>query len=455
MDLRFDAREGKNLLKLALPILLGGIANVGMGFADSVMAGQVSAEDLAGISLAVSVIILLVIPATGIMMAVTPIIAGDHGAGDLKSIPGHFYQLFYLGLVLSVITLAFVLLARWSIGLFELADRVREVAQGYLGWAVLGIPFVFGFNCLRSLTEGVSCTRLTMIVSFVGLGANVVFNYIFIYGKFGIPAMGGVGCAIATVLVQTIMFFAMIIVIRLTRSLRQIPVFTRPPFPDPAVIRHYLKIGLPIVLAMFFEIGLFSFFAFVTIRMGTVAMAANQIFFNYMTLIYILPMSLSQVVSIRVGYYIGQKNATRAQLAASTALITGLVLAVSVAVLSYIFKTGITKLYSSDDEVISLVSSAFLCVCVYQLGDYCQTIGIGILRGLQDNKIITYASIIVYWLIAVPAGLTLAFTSVLWGPHDFAGLWMGLSVSLYVLGVTYLFRVNYSMEKLKKHCRNT
>ncbi len=450
MDLKFNAQEAKHILKLAFPILLGGIANVGMGFADSVMAGQVSAEDLAGISLAVSIVILFVLPTTGIMMAVTPIIAKDHGARDFQAIPKHFYQLLYVGIALSLITILIMIIARSLIPFFDLEERVKEVAQGYLGFALIGIPFVYGFNCLRSLTEGVSYTRLTMIVSFVGLAANVIFNYIFIYGKFGAPALGGIGCAVATSLVQIMMFITMILAIKWAKALKIVKIFIIPPSLDKTIIKHYLKIGSPIVVAMFFEVGLFSFFAFVTVKMGTTAMAANQIFFNYMTLLYILPMSLGQVISIRVGYTLGQGKINKAKLAASTTIIIGLALAVIIAILSYIFKENIANLYSSDTAVIELVSSAFICVCVYQLGDYCQTIGIGILRGLQDNKIITYASIIVYWLIAVPVGLALAFTSILWGPHDFAGLWMGLSLSLNILGVIYTYRVNYTMTQLSK-----
>lgn len=450
MNLKFDALEAKKLIKLAIPIFLGGIANVGMGFADSVMAGQVSAEDLAGISLAVSIIILLILPASGVMMAVTPVISKDHGASDYQSIPNHFYQLFYIGIILSIITMLIMLVTKQVIPLFNLSPKVQQVSQDYILVSLIGIPFLFGFNCLRSLTEGVSYTKITMIVSFIGLAFNVVLNYIFIYGKFGSPALGGVGCAVATATVQILMFVVMLLIIKKAKALKKINIFIKPPSIDMTIIKHYIKIGIPIIIAVFFEVGLFSFFSFVTVSMGTAAMAANQIFFNYMTLLYILPMSLSQVVSIRIGYSLGQKNIAQTKVIASTTLIIGIAMALVVAILSYIYKTEICHLYSNDDEVITIVSSAFICVCVYQLGDYCQTIGIGILRGLQDNKIITYASIIVYWLIAVPLGLALAFTIFMWGPHNFAGLWMGLCVALYILGVVYLYRVNFTISKLEK-----
>ena len=447
MNLTYSRQEAGRLLRLSSPILFGSLAHTGMAFTDTVMAGRVGASELAGLSLAVSVYLLVIIPLSSLMMAVTPIIAADHGAGKPDRIRFHFYQLLYASVVATVIAAVAILSATMVFPYLDLESRVETVATDYLLIICPGLPFLFAFNSFRTLTDGISNTVVTMICCISGLLFNIVLNYIFIYGKFGMPALGGTGCAVATVTVQMLMLSVQLLLIRRISYLKLCRIFSRPPKISMTVLKRYAGLSLPLGLAVFFEIGIFSFFAFVVTAMGTNAMAANQIFFNYMSVLYMIPMSLSNAVSIRVGYTVGANEYEKTRVTVTTCLILGLIASVLTGLASFLLRDGIIGMYTDDQEVFELLRDAFICVSVYQVGDYCQTIGIGILRGLLKTRIITIMSVVAYWFFAVPAGLLLCFKNILWGPHGFTGLCIALSVSLYILAIAYLLRIEISFRK--------
>ena len=444
----FDLKESKKIIKLAFPIFLGSIAAMGMAFTDTVMAGHFSAQDLAGIALATTFIITLTIAGSGFILAITPTISADHGASNYKKIHKDFYQIIFICLGLSIVTIILLALSTHLYSLFNIEERVYEVAYKYTLISLIGIPAFYIFNGIRALTEGMSYTKLTMHVSFIALILNVIFNYIFMYGKLGFPAMGGIGSAVATVFVQILMVISQLLLIKYIDHFKQLDLALKKFTFDYHVIKAFLKIGFPIALAQFFEIMFFTFLGIMVTYMGTIMIAANQIYFNLMSIIYMLPFSLSQVVSIRIGFSQGAHNPKQTLRSITTCYIMGFILSIISAVGSFLCRDYVGALYTNDPEVIAIVTGSFAIISWYQLADFCQIIGIGVLRGMQDNKIISYASIIVYWLIGIPISLILGFTNWLGGSYGFSGLWFGLCASLYILAMIYSTKVFLNIKKL-------
>ena len=442
MDLILDRKEAGRLMSLAAPILLGSLATTGMAFTDTVMAGRYSSDDLAGLSLATALYLLILLPLLCLMTAVTPVISSHRGAGD----PGRIQEtMTQLGRAAALTALAAVLLClagSTAAGLLDLEPRVVDVARDYTRIIALGIPFAFAFGWIRALTDGLGNTVITMICCTAGLVCNVGLNYVFIYGHLGLPALGGKGCAVATDLVQILMFLLQILLVRRMAAVRAHRLLSPHPHPDPALIMRYFRLAFPLGLAVFFEVGIFSLFSVLASFMGSQAMAANQILFNFMSVVYMLPMSLSHAASIRTGFHLGAGSFRGMELTVGATLITGMILALALGILSYLFRWEIISFYTGDPQVRELLTDAFICVAVYQIGDYCQTAGTGILRGIQDTAVISVASVGVYWLFTVPCGLVLCFTSLLGGPYGFYGLWVALCISLYMLALIYLKRVS-------------
>ena len=446
----FDFAELRKIARLALPIFLGSMASMGMAFTDTVMAGHLSAADLAGIALACTFIFTLTISGSGFALATTPVISADHGSRNYKLLLEHFYQIVFIAFGLSFATVTLLALSSLLLPFFELEPKVYRTALEYLLISLLGIPGYFVFHALRTLTEGMSYTRLTMYVSFIALFINAGLNYIFMYGKLGMPAMGGSGSAVSTVMVQTFMALFQWYRIRRISYFSMLQFRLRDFRPDFAVIGKFVRLGFRIATALFFEVAFFTFMGLVVTFMGTSMIAANQIYYNLMSIIYMLPFALSQVVAIRIGFTRGENNLDKTFRAIVTCYTAGLVLALATAVTTYLCRNYVGALYTDDPEVIAIVSGSFVIISLYQLADFCQINGIGILRGFQDNRIITVASVCVYWLIGLPVSLILCFTDWLGGPYEFRGLWSGLCVSLYVLAVIYTVRVASDMRRIKK-----
>lgn len=142
---------------------------------------------------------------------------------------------------------------------------------------------------------------------------NIPVNYIFIYGHFGMPELGGVGCGVATAAVYWVMFLAMVSYIKRARSMRDIRNEKGTAKPDPAVMKRLIQLGLPIALALFFEVTLFAVVALLVSPLGIVDVAGHQIALNFSSLMFVLPMSLAAAVTIRVGYRLGQGSTLDAQ----------------------------------------------------------------------------------------------------------------------------------------------
>ena len=155
-----------------------------------------------------------------------------------------------------------------------------------------------------------------MVMGFIGLLVNIPVNYIFIYGHFGMPELGGVGCGVATAAVYWVMFLAMVSYIKRARSMRDIRNEKGTAKPDPAVMKRLIQLGLPIALALFFEVTLFAVVALLVSPLGIVDVAGHQIALNFSSLMFVLPMSLAAAVTIRVGYRLGQGSTLDAQTAA-------------------------------------------------------------------------------------------------------------------------------------------
>lgn len=450
----FELQELKKIYRLAVPVFLGSMASMGMAFTDTAMAGHISAQDLAGIALSCTFIVTLTIAGSGFTLAATPTISADHGAGDYERIHLHFYQIIFICLGLSLFTVLALALSTLLLPLFNLEPRVYDVALKYTLISLIGIPCYYIFHGIRALTEGMSYTKLTMYVSFIALFINAGLNYIFMYGKLGFPAMGGTGSAVATVVVQFLMVAVQCILMKHISYFKDLHFSWRSFRPDFGVMKKFLKIGFPIAFALFFEVAFFTFMGIVVTFMGTSMIAANQIYYNLMSIIYMLPFSLSQVVSIRIGYARGLKDWNMTMSAIVTCYVTGFVLAIISAVSTFLCRDYVGALYTDDPEVIAIVSGSFAIISLYQLADFCQINGIGVLRGFQDNRIITAASIVVYWLIGLPCSLCLCFTDWLGGPYQFAGLWSGLCISLYILAVIYTAKVVIDLKKLQPGSRN-
>ncbi|HBI11320.1 MdtK family multidrug efflux MATE transporter [Franconibacter pulveris] len=436
--------EARQLLALAIPVILAQIAQTAMGFVDTVMAGGYSATDMAAVAIGTSIWLPAILFGHGLLLALTPTIAQLNGSGRRDRIAHQVRQGFWLAGMVSVL----VMVVLWNAGyiihaMHNIDPQLADKAVGYLRALLWGAPGYLCFQVARNQCEGLARTKPGMVIGFIGLLVNIPVNYIFIYGHYGMPELGGVGCGVATAAVYWVMFASMLLYVKRAHAMRDIQHAQHFGKPDWAVIKRLTQLGLPIALALFFEVTLFAVVALLVSPLGIVDVAGHQIALNFSSLMFVLPMSLAAAVTIRVGYRLGQGSTLDAQTSAWTGIAVGVCMAVVTAIFTVVMRKHIALLYNDNPQVVALASFLMLLAAVYQISDSIQVIGSGVLRGYKDTRSIFFITFIAYWVLGLPSGYVLALTDLVVEPMGPAGFWTGFIIGLTSAAIMMLWRMRY------------
>jgi MATE family multidrug resistance protein len=441
--------HAKSLLKLAYPILIAQLIQNLMGFVDIVMAGRVSSIDMAAVAVANSIWLPLILTVYGLTMALAVIISQLAGAKDYLSISKQTYQTAWIALTLGILIIGlYYLLAPMIYSRVELEDDLKPLLFDYLRYIVWGAPGYCLYLVLRNFSEGLSYTKPTMVISIIGLIINIPANYIFIYGEFGAPALGGAGCGIATAIVYWTMFISMLIYTYKSKILRKVSLFDKFYWPDLTEIKNILFLGIPIALSLLFEVSLFAVVAIILVPFGAEIIASHQIALNFSGLIFMVPLSLAMATTIKVGNAIGHNNHQKAKDYSLHAILLGLLLALFTAILTLLFRIPIVSIYTTELPVIKIAANIMLLATIYQFSDAVQVVSAGALRGYKDTKFILYITFVSYWLIGLTIGLVLGVTD--WvvpkmGPY---GFWIGFIVGLTTAAILLAWRLKVIQRRL-------
>lgn len=435
--------EAKSIIKLGIPVFIAQLAQTSMGFVDTVMAGGVSATDMAAVAVATSVWLPSILFGIGILLAMVPIIAQLNGSGRQAKIPFQVQQGVYMALILSVPIGLILYNAGHIVNYMDVEAALAEKTIGYLYAVILAVPAFLLFQVLRNLAEGMSLTIPAMVIGFIGLAANVPLNWIFVYGKFGAPELGAVGCGVATTIVYWLMLVSMFIYIKLSKRLQRIDAFAQFEKPDFPGLWRIFKMGLPVAAALFFEVTMFAVVALLIAPLGSTVVAAHQIAINFSSMIFMLPMSLGTAVSIRVSHQLGEKSTEGAARAVKLGILIGLGTAVITAALTVIFREPIIHLYNSNPEVVAIAANLMLLAAVYQCTDAIQVVAAGALRGYKDMRAIFERTFIAYWVLGVPTGYILGMTDWIVAPMGAYGFWVGIIIGLTSAAIMLGMRLHW------------
>jgi len=432
--------EAKALLLLSVPIVISQLAQMGMNFTDTIMAGRHSETSLAGVAIGSSFWVPGFLFLVGVLMAITPMVAQAWGAHNTKDIKHTIQQGFLLAIALGL-SMMFVL--QLLVNVFDLMDmeaQTRTQAKGYLFAVSFGLPALAFFQTLRGLNEGVHITRSFMYVSLIALVINIPLNYIFIYGKFGLPELGGAGCGWATAIVLWLELFLMLFISLKNRILSKIGWQHHWSRLDLQKIIEILKLGIPIGVALLIESSMFALIALFLAKLGSTVVAGHQVAMSFISTLFMVPLSLSLALTIRCGFHIGQGNPQSARYIGLMGLALTLVTAALFSLLITLSSENIAALYSTNPMVKSLAVELLFLAAIFQFSDAVQVTAAGILRGYKDTRFAFYTVLIAYWVVGLPLGYSLALTS-FWGKEYGAqGFWIGLIAGLGVASVSLALR---------------
>ncbi|ATZ94867.1 MATE family efflux transporter [Dickeya fangzhongdai] len=436
--------EARHLLALAIPVIIAQVSQTSMGVVDTIMAGSYSATDMAAVAVGTSIWLPVILFGHGLLMALTPVVANLNGSGRRDRIAHQTQQAFLLAAAISILTMFVLYQGKYAINLMhDGAPELADKAVKYLHALLWGAPGYLFYQVFRSQCEGLSKTKPGMVIGFIGLLINIPINYVFIHGKLGMPELGGVGCGVATASVYWMMMLMIAAYSRHAYWLKDIRQFKTQLKPDWAVLKRMSGMGLPIALALLFEVTLFAIVALLVLPLGVVDVAGHQIALNFSSLMFVLPLSVGVAATIRVGHRLGEGSAEAARVAARTGIATGVLLAMCTAIFTITLREPIAMLYNKNPDVVAMASHLMLLAAVYQISDAVQTIGSGVLRGYKDTRSIFFITFIAYWILGLPSGYTLALTDILVPRMGPAGFWWGFIIGLTSSATMMVLRIRW------------
>lgn len=437
------------LLKILWPIMVTQVSLYAMNLVDTMMSGRVGTDDLAGVAIGSSLWMPVFTGINGILLAVTTIVAQLVGSGRRDKISESVTQAMYLSMVLAVaVVISGIFLLEPLLSVMNLADPVTHISYHYLIGLSFGIAPLFLASVLRNFFDGQGYTRITMVIFVLAVPFNILLNYGFIFGNFGLPALGGIGAGYATALTYWIILFFSIWMTFKLEVIRHYQIFVKWMKPSWKTWKEQLSIGIPIGLSIFFESSIFSVVTLlVGIMFSTVTIAAHQIALSFTSLIFMIPLSISMGLTIVVGFSVGGGKIQAAKQYGRIGVWGGIGFLAVGAVFLYFFREQIAYLYTDDRDVVMMAGQFFIIAIVYQLSDAAQAGLQGVLRGYKDVKVPFITAFTSYWIIGIPAGYYLsAFTRL--GPF---GLWVGITLGLTCAAIGFYVRLQIVQRRAEMH----
>ncbi len=437
--------ESQSLITLALPIMLAQIATVGVGAVDTAMAGAAGKDDLTAVALGSAVFNTLFITFLGVMASLNPIISQLHGAGKTEEVGETGRQGLWFGLSMGLIGMIFILLMiQPAQAYLTMSERIENMLGDYLFYAALGLPAAMLHRALHAYASSLNRPKPIMWVSWAALLLNIPLNYIFVYGKFGLPEMGGAGCGLATALVFWFNALALGGYIVKNRYFQPFGLTKKMSFPSWHIQKQMWGLGLPIGFSYFLEASLFTCIVWLIADLGEDFVAAQQVVINLTSLTYMIPQAIGSAATVRIGYALGQRNAALAEYRSGTALMNGLILATGTLILLILLRYPLVYIYTQDEDVVSIAVGILLCAAIFQLFDFTQCIASYALRGYKVTRAPMVIHAIAFWGMGLLPGYVLAYS---FGMGIY-GFWVALILSLAVAAAAlmyYLQRVSRAL----------
>ena len=427
----------KPTLALAYPVMLSQLGHVLVNVVDSMVVGQTGKVPLAAVSLSVSVSTVVMVLGLGLTMGITPLVAGADGRRDVAGLGRLLVNGVWLSAVAGLVLAALGLLVPLALPHLRQAPAVVALAAPWVKVMFLSFFPLMIFQGFKQFAEGLGLTRQAMLLSVQANLLNAVLCYGLVFGKLGLPELGMMGAAWATLVARVLMAVLMAAyVLRATRLRAYREAAALNLRPDGAGLRRLLGLGAPIGVQMTFEMGAFSFSAIMIGWLGATPLAAHQIAINVASVTYMAASGIGAAATIRVGKFFGAHDAAGARQAGLMAYLLTFGFMGLMGLILVLARHAIPHYYNHNPVVVAQASSLLLIAAAFQISDGLQVVGLGALRGLEDVKVPSVVALLAYWAVALPLGYVLGF----WLHWGALGVWLGLLTGLSLVAGVLLLR---------------
>lgn len=436
----------RRLLDVMIPILITQTAIMAMNFCDSAMSGHAGAVHLAGTAIGSNLWMPVMASLNGILLGSMPIIAHLLGRGERQNIGRVVRHTMLLATAFSLLLLVVgVLFLDRLLGTFGLEPQVHYIAKMYIAAIGVGVLPFFLSTALRALVDTSGYTGITMKIYLLALPVNAFLNYCLIFGKFGAPALGGIGAGLATGITYWLEFFIFVWVVHKLPAFAPLRIFTDKFKFDMAQLRENLSLGVPMGMAIFMEASIFGVIAIFIAKFGTVIIAAHQAAMSFTSLLYMVPLSFSMSLTIVVGVEAGARRFGEALRYSLLGIACNITVAVLLTIFVLFDREFIAGLYTSEPVIIRQTIGFLFYAMFFQVMDATAAPIQGILRGYKDVKATFWAGLAAYWLICLPLGCYFDYY-MHFGPSSY---WLSLDIGLLCAVLFLGGRFWYLQRKIK------
>ena len=434
------------LLRTGVPIMIGQLGTIIMGFADTIMVGWYGTKELAAAGFVNNILGLVIVSSLGFSYGLTPVVGMLHGEGRLHLIAQKLKNSLLANNVLSLILAGLLAVLYFNLHNLGLPEDLLPVMRPYYAVLTLSIIPLMAFNAFKQFSDGIQDTRMPMYVMLTANVLNVLLNWLLIFGHCGFPEWGLLGAGVATLSSRIFQWAAMSLIFHFTPRYGIHPRQFKTARVHRSELAEMTRMGWPIALQMGMECGSFSLSAIYVGWLGTIALAANQIMVTVGQLCFMLYYGMAAAVAVLVSYHRGAGNLVQTRLVAASGLHLTWGIGIMVCIPIFLFRHQIGFWFTDSAEVARLISLLVYPLLIYQFGDGLQCIYSNALRGMADIKPMVWIAFVAYFVISLPMGYFLGFVCRL----DMVGIWMAFPFGLTSAGVLYYLRFVYTQRKLQQ-----
>jgi MATE family multidrug resistance protein len=431
-------------------MLLGQLAVIGFGVADTMIVGRYSSTDLAALSLGIVMSVSIMVAMFGVMSVLTSEIGRLFGAKEYARIGHEAQQGVYLALICSAVAMALMLSSRSLFGVARIAPELAELVWLYIVFEAFSVPFSLLFRVYTGLNFGTQRPVFVTLVQVAALPLKTLLSMWFVFGGAGVPAMGSPGAGLATLITMMLMAVTGFAVLRLHPAYAPYGLWARWHPPSRERLSHLLRLGVPSGLSLFIEVTSFTLMAVFIARFGNQMLAGHQIAANAASVIYMLPLSLGVSTSALVASELGARRPVAAWHVAFLGCALAAALSMALGLIVFVLRDHIAALYSPDPEVARLAAGLFIFIAAYQLGDALQCMGSFILRSYRIATLPTVIYAVALWGFGLGGGYVLGFDVLGITPawaQGANGFWLSNTAALLIVSAAFMALLRYVAKK--------
>lgn len=424
--------------------MLGQACVIILAFADNIMIGWHSVNELAASSFVNNLMNFFILTELGFASGMTPIIGAFHGNGNVKGVGTTVRNGLLVNGIIGLIGLVLLAVIYLFIDSFGQEPELLPLIRPYFVIVGISIIFALGFNVLKQFTDGICKPVVSMLFLMGGNVLNIFGNWVLIYGKLGCPELGLMGAGLSTLISRILMLLCFVLYIFKSEQFKAYAQAIKEALFSRVKMRHIFNMGYPVAIQMGLEASTFSFSAIMVGWISVTALAAHQVAITISQLFFLMMQGLSFALSILVSNCYGIKDYAGIHAYVKRGILMIFGTSLSLSILLYIFRYPAVGMFTDSPEVAEIAVVLFYVLFAYQIGDGIQLCFANVLRGLQDVKPIMYAAFVSYYLIAIPVAYVLGFKAGLGA----VGVWLGFPIGLTLAGLFFYARYRSDMRRL-------